>query len=177
MTHPAQPPAQDVPVSDFAHGEEAGNARTPGWLENTAYVLGGLGLLGATFTDSIAVAGRHTGFHLLGSIELVQAAVVLLASSAILIATLIGGHAGVHIVTERMSKPVAHQFARIASAISGALFILLAIGSIQVAAEQWSGHEMTELLQLPIRWLRCVWIVFVSLSALAFLRFAVRGKL
>lgn len=141
-----------------------------GPLARVAYVLGGGGLLAATLTDAFAVAGRHTGFHLLGSIELVQAAVVTLATSAMLIATIVGGHASVHIVTERLPKSTAERLARIASAISGLTFLAIAAGSAWVASDLWDGHERTELLHLPLRWLRLLWIVFAVLIAGQFFR-------
>ncbi|MBC2665423.1 TRAP transporter small permease subunit [Novosphingobium flavum] len=147
---------------------EATKARGP--LAQIAYVLGGAGLLAATTTDSLAVAGRHTGLHLLGSIELVQAAVVLLATSAMLIATMVGGHASVHIVTERLPRPTAARLARVASAVSGVTFLLIALGSAWILSDLWNGHERTELLHLPLRWLRLLWIVFALLIAFQFFR-------
>ena len=105
----------------------ADHSAPPGTLTRIAYAIGGFGLLGATAADSIAVAGRHTGIHLLGSIELVQACVVLLAGSAMLIATQVGEHASVHIVTERLAKPTAARLARIASLIAGLVFMLIAL--------------------------------------------------
>lgn len=144
-------------------------APTSRWL-GLVYLLGGCGLLGATAADSIAVAGRHAGFQLLGSIELVQAAVVVLSGSAMLIATVQGEHASVHMVTERLPPVLADRLARLAALASGLVFLMIAAGSIWVASELWSGFERTELLHLPIRWLRATWIVFNVLIALTFLR-------
>jgi len=145
-----------------------------GLLARFAYGLGGIGLLGATLSDALAVAGRHLGFRILGSIELVQTAVVLLGASAMLIATLVGGHASVHIVTQRLSRPSASRLARVAAFVSGGVFLALAAGSIWVASDLWHGFEQTELLHIPLRWLRAIWIVFALLIASIFLRNAVR---
>lgn len=167
----------DDPMADFPvehHGHEDVD-KPAGPLATVAYAIGGFGLLAATASDSIAVLGRHTGFHLLGSIELVQASVVLLASSAMLIATIFGGHASVHIVTERLARPTAERMARIASAISGLLFLIVATGSALVLAELWNSFEMTELLHIPLRWLRLLWVVFAVLIALHFFRHARRA--
>src|SRR5689334_21962707 len=103
------PTAQAPPIGDEVMTDLVpDSAPVPsGPLARISYVLGAIGLLAATASDAIAVAGRHSGFHLLGSIELVQAAVVLLASSAMLLVTIAGGHASVHIVTERLRKPTA----------------------------------------------------------------------
>lgn len=176
MNHPASPlDAHLPPEQSLSDLPEDGVAAAGGPLARIAYVLGGIGLLGATATDALAVLGRHTGLHLLGSIELVQAMVVLLGTSAMLIATLVGGHASVHIVTERLSSARAAMLARIAALLSAAVFLLIAAGSAFVAADLWQGHELTELLHLPLRWLRLLWIVFALLIAGTFLRQAVRG--
>lgn len=145
-----------------------------GPLAKAAYVLGSIGLLAATAADSLAVAGRHTGLHLLGSIELVQAAVVLLASAAMLMVTIAGGHATVHIVTERLSPLRAIRLRRVTDLVSAAVFLLLAAGSIWVLAELWHGHEQTELLHIPLRWLRLFWVALAILVALHFVRDAFR---
>lgn len=161
----------DGPLTDLGSSHDTAPASA---LTRIAYAIGGVGLLGATAADSIAVAGRHTGLHLLGSIELVQACVVLLGGSAMLIATQVGEHASVHILTERLAKPTAAKLARIASLFAAFAFLLIAIGSAWVGSELWNGFERTELLHLPIRWLRVIWFVFASLIALTFLHRAFR---
>lgn len=161
----------DDSMSDLA-ADRPVTAQGP--LARLAYTLGGFGLLGATAADSLAVAGRHLGFRILGSIELVQSAVVLLGSSAMLIATLVAGHASVHIVTERLSRPAAARLARLAALVSALVFLVLAAGSVWVASDLWHGFEETELLRIPLRWLRVTWIVFALLIAVIFLRNAAR---
>jgi len=165
-----QPALPDEILSDVSDRPAAKSDAEQGWLAGAAYVLGGAGLLTATATDAIAVAGRHTGLHLLGSIELVQAAVVLLTTSAMLITTICGGHASVHIVAERLSAISAARLARAASFVSGLTFLALAAGSAWVASDLWNGHEQTELLHIPLRWLRAVWVIFALLIAARFFR-------
>jgi len=176
MQQPAAPgealPPDGESLADFPDENRAPHAPAHGPLARLAYALGGAGLLAATATDAIAVAGRHTGLHLLGSIELVQSAVVLLATSGMLIATLVGGHASVHIVTERLSRPAAARLARIAAFASGLTFLALAAGSIWLAYDLWNGFEQTELLHIPLRWLRTLWIVFALVIAGCFFRAA-----
>jgi TRAP-type C4-dicarboxylate transport system permease small subunit len=147
-----------------------GSTVATGPLAKAAYAIGSIGLLSATAADSLAVAGRHTGLPLIGSIELVQAAVILLASAGIVIATVVGGHASVHIVTERVSKPTAARMARAADVVSALVFILLAVGSALILLDLWTGHERSELLHIPLRWLRLIWIVATLVAALQFLR-------
>ncbi len=163
-------------ASDLAPeaGPEAGTAPA-GPIARAAYLLGSAGLLIATASDAIAVAGRHLGFRLIGSIELVQAAVVLLASAAMLAVTIGHGHASVHMVTSRLRPKARTRFARAAALVSAGVFLLLAGGSAWILAELWNGYEQTELLHLPLRWLRLLWVVFALLIALQFARGALAG--
>lgn len=140
-----------------------------GLLTRISFALGAAGLLMAMSADAIAVLGRHVGFTLLGAIEVVQASVVLAASAAMVGATLSGAHARVHILIERLS-PIWHQRYDRASDVACCLFfLLLAAGSAWVAADLWSGFEVTEILGLPLRWLRVVWIGSCLLIAVLFL--------
>ena len=141
-------------------------------MARAIFLVGSAGLLTATATDSIAVLGRHTGFALLGSIEIVQLAVVLIASAAMIGATLEGAHASVHIFTERMRRELAARLARGAALLAGLLFLIIAAGSAWVAADLWSGHERTELLGLPLRWFRLIWILATLAIAALFVRTA-----
>jgi TRAP-type C4-dicarboxylate transport system permease small subunit len=178
MMERSPPPGGSLSDTDLVTNvaPEAEVSPPGGPLARAAYALGGFGLLAATATDALSVAGRHLGFHLLGSIELVQAAVVLLGASAMLIATIVGAHASVHIVTERLSRRAAARLARATALVSGLVFLLLAAGSAWVASDLWNGFEQTELLRLPLRWLRALWIVFALLIALRFLRDAWKGR-
>ncbi len=169
-------PSQSLPESDLALSADGPDATGAGLLTQMAYVIGGIGLLGATCGDALAVAGRHTGIHLLGSIEFVQSCVVLLAASAMLIATIKRNHASVHIVTDRLSRPTRDRLVRISAFISAMLFLVLAVGSTWILTELWNGHEETELLHIPLRWLRLLWIIFTVLIAARFLGQAWSGR-
>ncbi|MDE2403571.1 MAG: TRAP transporter small permease subunit [Sphingomonadales bacterium] len=156
-------------------GAPSADVRARGALAAVGYGLGGIGLFGATAADALAVAGRHLGFRLLGSIELVQAMVVLLGAAAMLIATLTASHAGVHIVTERLRPATAARLARVAALASGVAMLALAFGSAWVAVDMWNGFEQTELLNIPLRWLRLLWIAVALVIAARFLRNAVKA--
>jgi TRAP-type transport system small permease protein len=176
-------PASEPQAPGELHGDLVASDLGPetpllpdGPLIRVAYVLGGAGLAAATLSDSLAVAGRHTGVTFLGSIELVQAAVVLLASAAMLVATLAGTHASVHFVTARVSPAAAARLARTAALLAALAFVLLAAGSAWVGAELWNGHERTELLHIPLRWLRLLWLVAALAIAGCFLRAAWRSR-
>jgi TRAP-type transport system small permease protein len=137
-----------------------------------AFGLGGLGLMGATLADALAVAGRHTGLSLLGSIEIVQACVVLLASAGMFVVTARSGHAAVHFVLERVAPVTAGKLTRMAALLSGLAFVVIAAGSALVLSELWNGHEQTELLAIPLRWLRLLWVLIALAIAALFFRMA-----
>jgi TRAP-type C4-dicarboxylate transport system permease small subunit len=164
--------------NDLDTGEESPPALEKPEAESAAtraaYLVGGTGLFVAMATDAIAVLGRHTGFTLLGSIEVVQTCIVLIASSAMIFATLKGSHAAVHILTERLSAPTVQRLASVASALSAALFLVLAAGCLWLVADLWNGHERTELLHIPITPLRLLQIAALAFVALLFLRNALR---
>lgn len=140
-----------------------------GLLTRISFILGSVGLLMAMAADAIAVLGRHVGFTLLGAIEVVQASVVLAASAAMVGATLSGAHARVHILIERLSPIWHRRYDRAADVVCCLFFLFLAAGSAWVAADLWGGFEVTEILGLPLRWLRVVWIGSCLLIALLFL--------
>lgn len=147
------------------------------WLERVAFVIGSIGLLGAMAADSLAVLGRHLGLPILGSIEIVQACVVLLASASMLGATLRATHARVHILIDRLHGSGKHLLLRCSNLLSSIVFLLFAIGSIWIARELWGGHEHSELLHIPLRWLRALWIVTALTIAAVFLtRIVRRGR-
>jgi TRAP-type C4-dicarboxylate transport system permease small subunit len=165
----------DLVIDDEGHAVAHEPAHL-GPVGRAAYLIGSAGLLTATATDALAVLGRHTGFQLLGSIEIVQAAVVLIASSAMVAATIVGSHASVHIVTERLSPQTARRLARGAAVLSALLFALFALGSLWVATDLWTGFEQTELLGIPLKWLRALWIAAGILITFLFLRSALRRE-
>ena len=155
-----------------AQGEEPPAAPTTGIAAKAAFYVGSCGLLVAMAADSIAVLGRHTGFALLGAIEIVQASIVLIAASALVSATLARGHAAVHILTERLKPARRTALARFADGLSVVTVVLLATGSAILLADLWGGHERSELLHVPLRWLRVLMLAALLLVAAIFLRHA-----
>lgn len=99
---------------------------------------------------------------------------VIAASSAMIAATIVGAHASVHILTERLSKPAAARLARLASLLGALFFAVVVAGSAIVAAELWVGFERTELLGIPLRWLRLLWIIAAALICILFIRAATK---
>ena len=137
-------------------------------LRAMALGTGSAALLLAMATDALAVAGRHFGVSLLGAIEIVEACVVVAATSAIVIATIDGTHARVRILLEQVGDGVAHALERLANVTSAVIVLILIAGSIWLAADLWNGHEVTEVLGLPLRWFRLFWIAGAVMTSAIF---------
>lgn len=132
------------------------SAGLPGWL----VMLGGIPLVLAMLVEFITVVGRHTGFMFLGSIEAVQAAILLSSATAMVLATLARSHAKVRVLLNR-SDGRFRKVLTVLNALCGMLFFLaLTAGSVWLAIDMWGAHEQSELLALPYFPLRC----FVCLS-------------
>lgn len=158
------------PVEDIAppQGEEPPAADTGGVAQRIIFMIGSAGLLLATAADSIAVLGRHTGFALLGSIEIVQAAIVFIAASSMVSVTLVRGHAAVHILTDRLQPVRREALGRLAMLLGTVAVLLLAIGSIMMLADLWHGYERSEILHIPLRWFRLLMIAALLFVAALF---------
>lgn len=130
-----------------------------GWPWRIATVAGAAGLVGAAATDSVAVFGRHVGFGFLGSIELSQAFVCLIASGSILVATLSAGHATVHMVTDRLGEAGRRRLALVADIFFMATFAVLIAGGGWVLADMLGGAEQSELLHIPLAPFRTLWLL------------------
>lgn len=133
--------------------------------------LGGLALIAATGIDTLAVIGRHTGFPIHGSIELIQAAVLVAGALAMVSATLSDTHAKVHLLLDRLSPPRRELAERLCSLGSVAFFAALLVGSGWLAADLWHSHEQSELVGVPWRWLR----LFANLCFAALVVLSIRA--
>lgn len=138
-------------------------------LSGVLLLTGAVGLIGAMLTDVVAVAGRHTGVPFTGSIELVQAFVVLAAASAIAYASMGARHAVVDLVFHRL-PPWAQALAHRLAAVLGFLFVsALIVGSAWIAWEYRDAGERTELLGIELKWLRLFWLACAVIAAVAIL--------
>ncbi|WP_129793819.1 TRAP transporter small permease [Sphingosinicella sp. CPCC 101087] len=139
-------------------------------------VVGGGALLLAMATDAIAVLGRHSGFPLLGSIEIVQASVVIAAIAAMVVASVARTHATVHLVTDRASPRLRRWLVGIGQALGALLFVGLLIGSGWIAADLWNAHEESEVIGIPYRPLRLLVLSGCAALVVIFLVQAVRRE-
>jgi len=124
-------------------------------LRRLAVWTGGAALLVATAIDTLAVIGRNVGLPVVGSMELVQAAVLISGVFGLIFATAGDEHAQVRIVTDRLGRW--RSSAAIVGPLSMALFfIALLFGSAWLALDLWDGHERSELLGVPWGVLRLI---------------------
>lgn len=111
--------------------------------------IGGVALLLATLTDSVAVVGRYVGLPLRGSIELMQAIVLVAAASGLSLATLAANHARVKLVVDRLKGGLRNIADRISDLATALFFVALLAGSGWIALDLWGAHERSELLGIP----------------------------
>ena len=131
--------------------------------------LGGIALLAATAIDTLAVIGRHLGIPVTGSIELMQAAVLVSGALGLMIATIVQSHARVRLFIDRLSPAGQTTADRISDALSLVFFLALFVGSAWISIDLWDAHEKSEILGVPWRLLRlfanaCLIIAAVSLA-------------
>lgn len=136
------------------------------------FALGAIGLMGAMFTDVIAVIGRQLGVPFLGSVEIAQICVVLIGGASLVAATATREHANVRVFTERLPASVRGVLERAAQLASAAFFALLLAGSAWISWELRDGAERTELLAFPVVVLRVFWLVCAAICLGLFLRTA-----
>jgi TRAP-type C4-dicarboxylate transport system permease small subunit len=139
----------------------------PGHGRGPLFYVGAIALLLAMAIDAAAVAGRHLGVPLLGSLELVQAMMLLASSSALVSATLANKHAAVHLLIDRLGPATRQRMKRVNSLLTLVFLSLLAFGTGWIAMDLWSGHEESELLHIPYAPLRAVCLAALLLAAAA----------
>jgi TRAP-type C4-dicarboxylate transport system permease small subunit len=137
-------------------------------LYRTLVAIGGAALLIAMAVDALALVGRNLGVPLLGSIEIVQTAVLVSGAVAMLIATFAGVHARVRLLVARATPRLRNALEALALAASAAFFLALAAGNLWIAHDMWSGGEESELLHLPYRPLRLFVVLAMLFVAIAF---------
>jgi len=140
--------------------------KVPAWL----VAAGGAPLLAAMLIEFASVIGRNTGLPIPGAIELVQAAVLLSSSAAIVAATLSRSHAKVRVLLSR-ARGTSNTVLKVFNAIGGMLFFLaLAIGGSWIILDMWGASERSELLGVPWLPLRCVAAASMLTTALLYAR-------
>ena len=139
------------------------------------WIAGGA-LLVALAVDALAMLGRQIQLPLIGSIEIVEAAVLVAAAGALIIATLDGAHARVSLILDRIPVNWRARVERMHALVAVLLFAALLAGTVWIAADLWGGYEESELLHIPYRPLRIATAVSLAvLFALSIRRLWRRG--
>jgi TRAP-type C4-dicarboxylate transport system permease small subunit len=139
------------------------------------WVAGGA-LLVAMAVDTLAMLGRHLRLPLLGSIEIVQAAVLIAASGSLLLATICQSHARVHLLLRRMPDGLRARFGSGHYIAAMLLMLALLAGSAWIASDLWSGHEESELLRIPWMPLRVIVVLLLTGLLAVLFRQLLRGN-
>lgn len=137
--------------------------------------IGGIALLLAVGIDTIAVIGRHVGFPLTGSIELMQPVILISGALALVVATIEQSHARVRLLVDKLSAGWRDVADRFSDALTLLFFLALLVGSVWLAADLWNGYEQSEWLGVPWWTLRFI-ANLCLLSASAVLLWRVFGK-
>ncbi|KHL25714.1 hypothetical protein PK98_03495 [Croceibacterium mercuriale] len=135
-----------------------------------ATIVGGMALLAATAVDTLAVIGRNIGLPLNGSIELMQAVVLVSGALSLVIAAIEGSHAHVSLVVDRLPPAGQAWAARLATALTLLFFLALLAGSLWLQFDLWHAHEQSEIIGVPWRVLRLVANTCLVLTLLVLLR-------
>ena len=133
-------------------------------------IIGGFSLLAAMAVESMTVLIRNAGLTVYGSIEMVEAAILVASSAALVIATLNRSHAKVRILHNRLTGGWRTAVDRLNNSCSALFFLALTAGQAWIAMDMWSAHEQSEVLAIPYLPLRGVAILATFITALAYLR-------
>lgn len=143
--------------------QESAPARGP------LFYVGAIGLLLAMSVEAVAVLGRHIGLPFFGALELIQTAILLTASAAMVSTTISHTHARVTLLTERIGTKARSVLDRLSALLSAAFFCGLAAGSLWLTVDAWNEYEQSELLHIPFRPLRVISFAAVVAIAVLFL--------
>ena len=140
------------------------------------FYVGASGLLVMMLVETAAVIGRHIGMPVMGALEIAQAAIVPAACASMLIATLHGAHAAVHMITDRMPESAQRWAFRAGSMLAALCFAALTAGSAWLVLEYWNSFEQTEVLHIPLRPLRILIMLSAAALAATFFHVALRAR-
>lgn len=140
------------------------------------FYIGATGLLTMMVVETAAVIGRRIGMPITGALEIAQVAIVPAACAAMLIATLQGAHAAVHMLTDRMPESAQRWVFGFGSVLAGLCFAALAGGSTWLALEYWNSFEESEVLDIPFRPLRALVALAAAALSLVFFHRTMRPR-
>ncbi len=134
------------------------------------FYIGAAGLLLAMAVEAVSVLGRHIGLPLLGAIEIIQAAILLAATAAMVSTTISQAHARVTLLIDRVGVRTRGVLKRLSAFLSILFFAGLAAGALWLTVDTWSEFEQSELLNIPFRPLRVISFIAAAAIAVLFVR-------
>jgi TRAP-type C4-dicarboxylate transport system permease small subunit len=133
------------------------------------YIVGGCSLLAAMAIETVTVLVRNAGITIYGSIEMVEAAILISSSCALIVATLNRSHAKVRILHNRLSGNSRKYVDFLNNLCSAFFFLALTVGQVWIASDMWNAYEQSEVLAIPYFPLRCAALVATFVTGLAYL--------
>ena len=127
--------------------------------------IGGGALLLAMTVDSASVIVRHLKASIPGSIELVQMAMLIASSCAIVAATLMRQHATVHLLVGRLHGPLRWRLMQGGWLLASAFFIFLTCAGLLAIHDLWNAHEQSDVWHIPYLPLRLVCTLAAAAAA------------
>jgi len=137
--------------------------RTMVWTAGTA-------LIAAALINLLAVIGRHVGLPFKGSIELVQAAILIAGALSLVAATAARAHARVRLLLDRLSRSARDPAERACTVLAILFYTALLAGSLWLAVDLWPAQEVSEIIGVPWRVMR----LFLNLALVAIIVILVR---
>jgi TRAP-type C4-dicarboxylate transport system permease small subunit len=126
------------------------------WLGAVALVL-----LGLLITVSVLV--RATGGVIKGNSEIGEMLIIVVASCALVAATLSDGHPHIHMIVEKISSSLRRKIALAITCLGAIFWAAAAWMNGLVAIENTKLIEETEILRIPLAPFRLVWIAALAL--------------
>ena len=105
---------------------------------------------------------RTLGWVMAGSSEVVDVAIIVVASTALVAGTAAGSHPSVHILTSRMHPDRQKHLKIAASMLACAFFALLCYESGVILIRYAKLGESTQLLRISITPFRVVWVMSLA---------------
>jgi TRAP-type C4-dicarboxylate transport system permease small subunit len=131
-------------------------------ISNAALWLGAASLLLLAGVIVFAALARLFGTALVGSSEIVDVAIIVVASMALVAGTAANTHPSVHILTSRLSDRRQRALKILASLLACAFFGLLCYESTRVLIDYARLGEHTQLLRINITPFRALWVLSLA---------------
>jgi TRAP-type C4-dicarboxylate transport system permease small subunit len=111
----------------------------------------------------VTALARICGWVIVGGSEIVDVAIIVVSSMALIAGTTAGTHPSVHILTARMSSERQKHFKIVASLLAGAFFAVLCYASFDALLQYARLGEYTQLLQINITPFRAIWVLSLAI--------------